>query len=731
MPVSTKKNPAPKWHLIYYLLAAFDLVTISGSLFLNHEIMKVYSNSVDVNMEWAGIQGHFIDLGRIASAVNAPGNDVFDSGEVDAELARRTQALAGFETHMSVLRADVLEKVSKTEAKPLLDSVEEIETAMSAMISESDLIFSYFRENRTEEAGRRMATMDRKYANVIESVANASSFVRGLQSKYFDEQIAVATSLRRFEYLIGGFIAVMVCAVAVYGHMIGKKVKQAQVEALNTRLGRIVEDSINEVYVFEADTLQFLQVNRGARENLGYSMEQLQALTPLDLETDSTPQTFENRLKLLREGAHEQIVYETVHKRNDGSTYDVEIQLQLTRAEAPPVFVAIVQDITEIRAQQEQLRQSQKMDALGQLTGGVTHDFNNLLTVITGNLEVLEARVRENDQRQLISEAKEATKLGADLTRRLLAFARRQPLNPKIIDLNEQLMGMSDWLHRTLGEEIQIKTVLADDLDKTLVDPSQVENAVLNLAINARDAMANGGKLTIETANVELDREYTAIQADVSPGNYVVLSLSDTGSGIPQEIQDHIFEPFFTTKEEKAGAGLGMSMVYGFAKQSGGHITIQSELGFGTTVDLYLPSARHIDEVAAASDTPAKILKASGETVLVVEDNQRVRRVTVRRLTDLGYIVLEAEDGEAALEVLQGEQNIDLLFSDLLMPGITGGELAREALRLRPEIKILLTSGYPGDVAIRKGWLDEGAPLLMKPYSKTELIENIRGALDA
>jgi two-component system CheB/CheR fusion protein len=694
--------------------------------------MGVFTDSVDVNKEWAEIQGRFIDLGRLASAVNAPGNDVFDSGDVDAELARRKHALERFEKHMSALRAEVVEKVSKTEATPLLDSVEEIKTAMSAMISESDLIFSYFRENRTEEAGHRMATMDRKYARVTESVANASSFVRGLQSNYFDEQIAAAASLRRFEYLIGGFIAFMVCAVALYGHMIARKMKQVQVEALNSRLGRIVEDSINEIYVFDADTLRFLQVNRGARENLGYSMEQLHALTPLDLEPESTPQTFENRLKPLRDGTREQIVYETVHRRSDGSTYDVEMHLQLTQAEVPPVFVANVEDITEIRAQQEQLRHAQKMDVLGQLTGGVAHDFNNLLTVITGNLELLEARIRQDDQRQLIGEAQEAAELGADLTKQLLAFARRQPLEPKVIDLNEHMIGMSDWLRRTLGEAIQIKTVLADDLNKTLVDPGQVENAVLNLAINARDAMPNGGLLTIETANRELDQAYAASQTDVSPGNYVVLSLADNGNGMSREIQERIFEPFFTTKEEKSGAGLGMSMVYGFTKQSGGHVAVRSGPGEGTTVDLYLPSASVNGEAEEASDTPAKMPVTRSETVLVVEDDPRVRRVTVRRLTDLGYNVLKAENGEAALEVLEREQNIDLLFSDLLMPGgMSGGDLAREVLRLRPEIKILLTSGYPSDAAVQKGWLDEGAQLLMKPYSRTELIESIRNILDA
>lgn len=731
MTVFKRINPKPKWHLIYYVLAAFDLVTISGSLLLNHEIMGVYTDSVDVNKELAEIQGHFIDLGRLASAVNAPGNDVFDSRDVDAELTKRNKALERFEQHMLVLRSEVLEKVPTNESAPLFDRLKEIEIAMTAMVSEANLIFSYFRDNKTEEAGYRMATMDRKYARVTGSVAGASGFVRGLQSKYFDEQIAVATSLRRFEYLIGGVIAMMVCLVTLYGHAIAKQMKQVQAEALNTRLGKIVEDSINEVYVFDADTLRFLQVNRGARENLGYTLDEIYTLAPLDLSPEFTPQTFDDLLRPLRDGTSEQIVFESIYERKDGSTYNVEVRLQLTQVEIPRVFVAIVQDITEIRAQQDQLRHSQKMDALGQLTGGVTHDFNNLLTVIIGNLELLEAQVQENDQRQLIGEAREAAELGAGLTKQLLAFARRQPLEPKVIDLNELVTGMSDWLRRALGETIQIKTILADDLDKTLVDPNQVENAVLNLAINARDAMPNGGDLTIETANIELDLDYTAARTDLSPGHYIVLSLMDNGNGMAREVQEHIFEPFFTTKEEKSGTGLGMSMVYGFAKQSGGHVAVQSELGRGTTVDLYLPKASVSVAMEKMPDTVAEIPVARGQTVLVVEDNPRVRRVTVRRLTDLGYNVLEAEDGPMALGILEEGRSIDLLFTDVLMPGgMTGGDVAREALRIRPGIKVLFTSGYPSEAAVREDLIDKNAKLLPKPYSKAELVDSIRSALD-
>jgi PAS domain S-box-containing protein len=510
------------------------------------------------------------------------------------------------------------------------------------------------------------------------------------------------------------------------------RTEQKRAEALNTRLGRIVEDSANEIYVFNIDTLRFLQVNRGARENLGYTLEEIYALTPLDLKPEFTRQTFEDLLRPLRDSTREQIVFETVHKRKDGSTYDIEVRLQLTRTETPQVFVAIIQDITELRAQQEQLRQAQKIEAVGQLTGGVAHDFNNLLTVITGNLELLEARVRKTDQRALIVEARAAAELGASLTQQLLAFARRQPLNPKVIDLNKLVLSMSDWLRRALGEAIQIDTVLADDLRETFADPSQIENALLNLSINARDAMPKGGTLTIETANVELDEDYAASKADVSPGQYVMLSVSDTGHGISSEVKDRAFEPFFTTKEAKSGTGLGLSMVYGFAKQSGGHLSLYSELGRGTTVKLYLPQSSVGAEMESVPEIATQGLQTGGETVLVVEDNPRVRRVTVKRLTDLGYVVLEAEDGKSALAILEEGQTIDLLFTDVLMPGgMTGGDLAREALRLRLGMKVLFTSGYPSEAAIQKGLLDKGAKLLSKPYSKAELISSIRTTLDA
>ena len=731
---STEKIRRPKWHLVYYILAIFDLATISGSLYLNHQIMGVYTGSVDANKELAEVQGRFIDLGRLASAVNAPGNDVFDTRKVDPEIARRNKALKRFDQSMSILRAQVVDKVGADEADPLLLKLDDIDDALRAMVRESDLIFFLFRENRTDEAGRRMATMDRTYARVTGSVADASTFVSHVQAMRFDEQLALASSLRRFEYLFGGIIAVMVCLITLYGHIIAKKMKQMHTESLNTRLGRIVEDSLNEIYVFDAESLRFLQANGGARENLGYSMDELYGMTMADLLADQTVKTLDKFLEPLRDGARNQLVFETTHTRKDNSTYNVEVHLQLTRAETPPAFVAIVQDITEIRAHKEQLQHAQKMDAVGQLTGGVAHDFNNLLTVITGNLELLEARVEAADQRHLIEEAQEAAGMGAKLTQQLLIFARRQPMDSRRTDLNDLVLDMTDWLRRTLGETVQIRTNLGDNLNKIWVDRAQLKNAILNLALNARDAMPSGGTLTIETSAAEIGTKKSCAIAGGSKTRCIELSVTDTGTGMPPEVVKHAFEPFFTTKGERSGSGLGLSMVYGFAKQSGGHIELHSTVAVGTTVTLCLPEAGADTEDEPAqgpSDTRETEMRGKGEAVLVVEDNPRVRRVTTKRLTDLGYVVLEAEDGRTALDILEAGQPVDLLFTDVLMPGgMTGGDLAGEARQLRPGIKVLYTSGYTNEGALQEGLLDEGSQLLAKPYSRDELIAGIRTALD-
>ena len=506
--------------------------------------------------------------------------------------------------------------------------------------------------------------------------------------------------------------------------------KRKETERLNTRLGRIVEDSVNEVYVFDAESLRFLQANRGAVENLGYTRDELLRLTPMDIKPDISRARFEQLLAPLRTETREQVEFETFHRRKNGTRYDVLVRLQLMHAENPPVYIAIIEDITERKEQQGQLRQAQKMEAIGQLTGGVAHDFNNLLTVIVGNLEMLEGMAEEEVQKEIIAEVLEATDMGADLTSRLLAFARRQPLEPQTLDLNNLVLKTSDLLRRTLGESIRIKTILGHGLWPVHADPVQLENVLLNLAINARDAMPEGGDLIVETGNATLDEATLGPFPEATPGRSVYLAVTDQGEGMSPEIQSRAFEPFFTTKQAGSGTGLGLSMVYGFAKQSGGHATIESQVGKGTTVRVFLPAADKRETAAPMGSAHGKGHGGS-ESILLVEDDSRVRRLTARRLANLGYKVTEAADAAEALGFLRQGNRFDLLLTDVIMPGeMSGSDLAIEARYLRSDIKILLTSGYADPDSLEATRAIAEAGFLRKPYKEGELAQTIRRLLD-
>ena len=395
-------------------------------------------------------------------------------------------------------------------------------------------------------------------------------------------------------------------------------------------------------------------------------------------------------------------------------------------------LLILIEDTTARNNIEQQLRQAQKMDVIGQLTGGVAHDFNNLLTIIVGNGDLALERLEDgSDLADYLKTMLRAAARGSELTQRLLAFARKQTLRPRVVDVNSLLPGISTMLKRVLGENISVSSLPARDIWPALVDPSQVEDAILNLAINARDAMPNGGQLVIETRNVSLDDDYIALNPEAVRGDYVMFSVTDTGVGIPSDVIEHVFEPFFTTKEMGKGTGLGLSMIYGFVKQSGGHIKIYSEVGYGTTVRIYLPRAKPGDGNLALAPTHEAPVPSGRETVLVVEDNIDVRRVAVRIMKELGYGVIEAETADQANEMLEKGAAVDVLFTDIVMPGkLTGYDLAKIAIKRNPHLKVLFTSGY-SEVFMRQGADGVRAELISKPYRKQELALRLRAAIDA
>ena len=499
-------------------------------------------------------------------------------------------------------------------------------------------------------------------------------------------------------------------------------------DAIRSINQRIFDTSLDLILVVDKRGV-FLRVSPSSQAILGRAPEEMighigtEFVYPDDLESTR------NEMRLARHGGLSRN-FQCRYTHKNGHV----VTLAWTGVGSQPdgQYFFIGRDMSDRIALESQLRQSQKMEAVGQLTGGVAHDFNNLLTVIIGMTELLQDAIGDNPLlAPTVRAIDEAASRGAQLTQRMLAFARKQPLQARNINLNEIVTRAGGMLQRTIGEDIHIKLALEANLWPALADPSQIEDVILNLAVNARDAMPNGGELLVETANTHLDEQYAQLNLEVLPGDYVSVVVTDSGSGMPPDVVERVFEPFFTTKEVGKGTGLGLSMVYGFVKQSRGHVKIYSEVGHGTSIKLYLPRAEIPAHEAAQASTRPTANPGGSESILVVEDSATVRSMSAGILRALGYRVREAEDGRTALAILHEAGEIDLLFTDLIMPnGIDGQDLWRQARALRPGLKALFTSGYSEQFLKGRGATEDGVPLLNKPYRTRALAEAVRAVLD-
>jgi PAS domain S-box-containing protein len=500
-------------------------------------------------------------------------------------------------------------------------------------------------------------------------------------------------------------------------------------DAIHSINQRIFDTSLDLILVVDKRGT-FIRVSPSSTTILGYSPEELIGRSAAEVLYEDDLDATREEMRLARRGRLMRN-FECRYIHRDGRVVTLAWTGVWSEADQQHFFIG--RDMTERMRLESLLRQAQKMEAIGQLTGGVAHDFNNLLAVVIGSVELmLDQQGLKPATIEHARNALHAAEAGAELTRRLLAFARQQPLRPKVVSANGLIRNMTALLERILGQDIEIQFSGVPGLWPVFIDPANLESALANLAVNARDAMPDGGRLTIETANTTLDEEYARANPEAVPGEYVAVIVTDTGTGMAPEVLERIFEPFFTTKEGGKGTGLGLSMVFGFIKQSGGHIKAYSEPGHGTSMRLYLPRAQAADRRVEAPAAPELALGPPGSAcILVVEDSNTIRQVVLTQLARLGYTTLEADGPAAALKILDAGEQVDLLFTDIVMPGgMSGLVRAREARKRRPDLKILFTSGFPGaHLASEEGLLNADA-MLGKPYRFHELAQKIRGALE-
>jgi two-component system, cell cycle sensor histidine kinase and response regulator CckA len=494
------------------------------------------------------------------------------------------------------------------------------------------------------------------------------------------------------------------------------------------RYRTLFESNPQPMWVYDIDTCAFLAVNQAAVRYYGYSPAEFFAMTIADIRPADDLPRLQEYLNDIEAGASGAALWR--HLKKDGSAIDVEIIWHEIIFDGHRARLVLATDITERKFLEDQLRQAQKMEAIGRLAGGVAHDFNNLLTAIIGYSQLMMARIGEDSQmRKELEEIYKAGTRAASLTSQLLAFSRKQVIQPVSLNLNAIVVDMGKMLRRLIGEDIELQFALADDLDCIKADAGQMQQVVMNLAVNARDAMPTGGRLTIATLNINLDEAFIRKRPTVAPGAYVVLRVSDTGSGIDEDIQSRVFEPFFTTKEMGKGTGLGLSTIHGIITQSGGHVWFESEPGRGTTFEIYLPRIGEREEQRQTPGSTAEALHGT-ETVLLVEDEEAVRRLACSILEANGYTVLEAPSCDEALAMARAHQgSLDLLVTDVVMPQMSGRELAEQLTQRRPEIKVLFISGYTDDAIVRTGALESGIAFLQKPFVPDAFARKVREVL--
>jgi len=540
----------------------------------------------------------------------------------------------------------------------------------------------------------------------------------------------VASTLTHNLALLQSFIGLLAVTTLVIAALLTERTAAEQALTESEAHYRLLfERNPNPLCVYDAETLAFLAVNEAAVRLYGYSRAEFLEMTLKDLRPPDDGPRPQSQSTISGEGPVG--AGEWRHRKKDGTAIVVEITRHALTFAGRPAALAMAHDLTQRRSLESQLLQSQKMEAVGQLAGGIAHDFNNLLTAIFGSSDLLLEDLSVDDQRRSdVEDIKQAAQRAAALTRQLLAFSRQQVLAPQVLDLSALIADLEKMLRRVIGEDVEFRTVLAPDLGAVRADPGQLEQVIVNLAVNARDAMPYGGKLTVETANVDLDEAYPQERGLVVPGRYAMLAVTDTGIGMDAHVKAHIFEPFFTTKEKGKGTGLGLATVYGIVKQSDGYIWVYSEPGRGTSFKIYLPRVEAVAEPPAPKAMPPASLRGS-ETVLVVEDEAAVRNLVRRVLEAHGYSVLVAADGPEALRLIESHHEpIHLLVTDVVMPKMSGRQLAERVVSTRRETKVLYLSGYTDDAIVHHGVLAPGIAFLQKPFTPRALARKLREVLD-